>query len=552
MNHAEGEKLIPALAREVCAHTNSRAVVQGTISDAGNNYSVELRAENCQTGRMLVRTKLEVNDRNRIVKMLGVAGNQLRQELGEPKSSLQKFNQPLDMAMSSSLEALQALAQGDRARNERGSSAALQFYQHAVELDPNFAYGYCYLAAVYGTIFEATSAAQNMDRAYELRDRATQRQKFRIESFYQTYITGDIEKALQVLLEMVQSYPRDSGIYNSLSLVLNELGKYREAYAEAREAVRLDNGSISLSNLMTTSIAMNRLDEAKTVYDTARLQKMEEPSLSINRYLVAFLEADWATMAAQLKWALGKPGAEDQMLNQQSDTEAYYGRFRTARELSHRAVELASGAGTPEAAARWRADEALREAMIGEVDRAREKTREGLQLSRSTAVTPFFGLALALVGDVTQATSIDERLNQERPQGTMIQNSWLPSIRAALDLQKNNPSNAIETLKRSARYETGNGSGCLSPVYVRGLAYLQAGEGQQAALEFQKVTSHPELVTNCLVGAVSRLQLARAQAMMGDKDAARKSYQDFLTLWKDADSDIPIYRHAKAEYAKLQ
>jgi tetratricopeptide (TPR) repeat protein len=545
--------LTPALARDVCLHTNSKAVVQGAIFDAGNHYGIELTAQNCQTGKTLARTKLEAADRNQIVRTLGLAGNLLREKLGESKISLQKFNQPLDAATSSSPEALEAFAQGSRALNEKGPFAAVPFYRRAAELDSNFADAYCYLGTAFRTLYEASFAISNISRAYELSDRVTQRQRFLIHSLYQRYVTGDVEKALQVTMQMAQIYPRLAIARINLSIYLDTLGKFDKAAIQSREALRLEPGSaVAMRYLMEEDIELKHLDEAKAIYEVARASHVEEANLSANRYLVAFLEGDNAAMEEQFEWAMGKRGAEDLLLYQQSDTEAYQGRLGEAREFSQRAVESAAHAGMPETAALWRADAALKEAMIGEPRRALKEVREGLQLSSGAAVVPYFAATLALAGDAAQAQSLAEKLNHERPADTMVQNSWLPIVQAVLELKKNNPTRAIEILQLASPYEMTSTFGCLSPIYVRGLAYLQSGQGQQAVSEFEKLTNHPELVTNCLVGALSHLQLGRAQVMMGDKPAARKSYQDFLTLWKDADPDVPIYRQAKAEYAKLQ
>ena len=551
MNHAEREKLTPELARDVCLQTNSKAYLAGSIADAGNRYGIDLRAVNCQTGITFARTRLEARDRYQVVKMLGVAGSDLRRKLGEPEASLQKFNQPLDRATSSSPEALQAFTRGFRTASEKGSFPAIAFYRRAVELDPNFAGAYCFLAAMYVNLSETSLAIQNINRAYELRDRVTQRDRFLIEASYHRITTGDIEEANQITMEWAQSYPRESIPPNNLSVGFNMLGKYQEAAAQAQESLRIEpNQSAAVENLVQAYLGMNRLDEAKAVFEAAQARKLERAGLSNNRYLVAFLEGDRTAMEEQVKWAMGKPGAEDAMLSNQSDSEAYYGHFGKARELSQRAVESASHAALLEPAAGWRANEALREAMVGDARRAREKAREALKMSAGTTANPSFVLTLAMAGGTGQDGNLADKLNQDRPLDTMVQNYWLPSIRAAIEL-KNNPGQAIKGLQVATPYELGS-AGCLHPVYVRGLAYLQAGHGQEASAEFQKVLDHPGAVTNCIQGALAHLQLGRAQAMMGDKEAARKSYQDFLTLWKDADPDIPIYKQAKAEYAKLR
>jgi len=510
---------------------------------------------NCQTGETFARTETEAENRNEIVKVLGVAGNELRRKLGEPQASLQKFNEPLDEAASASLEALQAYAQGVETHIESGDFQAVRFFVRAVELDPNFAQAYGYLGMLYENLLENSLAIQTLNRAYELRNRVTKRERFMIEAAYYAIATGELEKSIPTLTEWIQSYPRDQMPPNVLSSVYILLGQYPKAAAQARESQRmLPHHYAVIGNLMTADIAMNHLAEAKTVSEEVRSHNLEASELSLNRYLLAFLQGDRVAMEEQAKFAMGKPGVENLLLSAQSDTEAYHGRFARARDFSQRAIESARHAGVPETAATWRANQALREALIGNPDRARKNAAEALELSHGTAVKAVVAFALAVAGDTGQAENLARELNRDRPLDIMIQNYWLPSIRAVIELHKNNPRKAIDILQVATPYELGSNeySGDLHPVYVRGLAYLQAGQGQLAATEYQKMIDHPGVICNFVSGALAHFQLGRAQAMMGDKEAARKSYQGFLTLWKDADPDVPIYRQAKAEYARLR
>ena len=557
LNYVENEKLTPSLALDICQRSHSKAVVAGSIADVGNRYRVGLKATSCVSGKELAAIEMETDNRDAIVKTLGMAGTELRRKLGEPKASLQKFNKPLDEATSSSPEALQAFAQGAKQKLRYGDvPSTFADFNRAIELDPNFAQAYLRLGIGYLNVHQADLSVQNLRKAYALRGRVTDRDRFAIETFYYIQVTGQADKSIETLTEWTRNYPADFLAHGDLSADLMSLGQYEKAAAEGREAVRLKPVAMAYVNLMTSYVRLNQLDDAKATFDEARANNINDRILHFQRYLVAFLQGDRTGMQEQLAWATGNPGAEDLLLSAQSNTEAYYGHFKKARELSQQAVDSALHAGAPQAAGGWRLDEALREAEIGGTAQAQQQAIQGLMLSTQRNVRASAALAFARAGDLTQAENLCEKLNHDYPLDTWVQNYTLPTIRAAIALQRNNPSEAIDILRVAGPYELGDlefqSFGSLYPAYVRGEAYLKAGQGQQAAVEFQKMIDHSGIVGNAVIRALTHLQIGRAQAMMGDNTAARKSYEDFLTLWEDADPSIPILKEAKAEYTKLQ
>ena len=546
LNRPENDRLTPERAREVCLHTNSKALVAGSIADAGNRYSIGLEAVDCQTGKTFATTQMETASRDEVVKTLGIVGAELRSKLGEPRASLQQFNQPLEQATTSSLEALQAFTDGQEQKRQRGDTTALPFFKRSVELDPNYAQAYASLGQGYRNLGETQLAAESLAKAYGLRGRTSQHQRFYVDGTYFWIATGDLEKAIQSFTEWTRTYPRDPFGHVGLSATSMEIGQYEKAAAEAGESIRLMPTAAAYFDLMSSYLNLNRLDEAKATFDQAQALKIGSRLLPIARYRLAFVQDDKLTMEE-----LVKNGSTPLCVH--SHAEAFHGRFNKARELADRGIELSSRPGSLETAAECRTDQALLEVEIGNTGKAEAQAREALALSAARDTRTAAALALARAGDLVQAEKLSQELGQQYPQATIMQNYSLPTIRAAIELQRNNPSKAIDILAVTARYELGFGAfSCLYPAYVRGEAYLKTGQGQLAAVEFQKVIDHPGIVNNFITGALAHLQLGRAQAMMGDKEAARKSYQDFLTLWKDADPDIPILKQAKAEYAGLR
>jgi len=551
MNHREDDKLTPQLAQDVCLHTNSRATLAGSISDAGNQYRIEIKAVDCKTAAKLAEVVTEAGERNQIVKKLGEAGHSLREKLGEPASSLRQFNTPLDAAVSSSVEALQAYAAGFASY---GKPDALSHFKRATELDPGFALAYEWLAGCYNNLLQDDRELENLTKAYQLRERLSLRDRLDIEAYYYSNATGEWDKAISVSEQAIRDFPRWGNPRNTLGFLLKSLGQYERAVAVETEALRVTSDIMSpYSNLAWSYISLDRLEDARLVLEQEKARVPDVWNIHWMLYRLAFLQKNQAGMQEQLRWAVGKTAVEDFLLREQSETEAYYGRLDKARELSKRAVESAIRAEAPGRAAEWKANEALRAAKVGEPTRARELTERAQSMSPNLWALLKAALAVAAAGDFAHATELTQQLDHKYPLNTLIQRCELPTIRAQMFLQKHNPDRAIELLQQAAPYELRYAEQFgLEPAYVRGEAYLKAGQGQQAASEFRKLIEHPGIVGNSINGPLTRLQLARAQAMMGDKAAARKSYQDFLTLWKDADLDIPIYKQAKAEYAELK
>ena len=551
LDHPENLPLTPELATEVCQHSNSKAVAAGSIRDVGNRYRIELKATDCKTGKTLATTAQETANRDEIVKALGIAGSDFRRKLGEPHDSLQKFNQPLELATTSSLEALRAFADGVEQKHQRGDVASLPHFKRAVELDPNFADAYALLGVGYHNIVQVSSSVENLQKAYDLRDRVTQRQRFYIDGVYSAVGTEDLQKAIRTFREWSQTYPRDPTAQSNLSAASLSLGQYEAAAKAAEESIRLKPSAAAYTDEVSAYIRLNKLDDAGQALDEAQALHIGSSLLPLARYRLAFLKGDQSALQEQVTSANGP--SRGGLLTLQSYTESYYGRIRKARELSDQVVNLARQDSAPDSAADCLTGNALREAEVGNGETARQLVAQALALSTDRDNEANAALALARIGDWQQAEKLAQQLGSAYPKDTMMQNYSLPTIRAAIELQKNNPANAVDILSATLPYELGSGSfENLYPAYVRGEAYLKLGQGPQAAAEFQKLIDHPGIVENAVIGALAHLQLGRAQAIAGDKDAARKSYQDFLTLWKDADPDVPALKEAKAEYAKLQ
>ena len=550
LNYGESEKLTPELAREVCRHSNSKAVVAGRIVDAGNRYRIELDATDCQTGKTLAKRQVETADRNQVVNSLGKLSSQLRGDLGEPGSSLRAFSQPLEQATSSSPEALQAFTSGLEQRLQRGDIAALPYFKRAVELDPKFAEAYAAMGIGYRNIAEAKLSIENLRKAHELRDRLTQRQRFSVDGAYSALATGDLQKAVQTFAEWARIYPKDPIARYRLSASSLALGQLEEAATQARESIRLRPMAAAYTNEVSAYLKMDKLDEAKRGLDEAQALHIGSSLLPIGRYMLAFRKGDQAALENLVNSTVGP--SRGGLLCLQSYTEMFYGRVNKARGLLQQVVNLASQEGHADSAANCIHANGLQEVEVGNAAQAQQQAAAALALSGGRDARASVALILARAGDVAGAQKLADELAQEYPQDTMIQNYSLPTIRAAIELQKNNPAKAIDILTAAVPYEMGFASfEYFYPAYVRGNAYLKAGQAQQAAAEFQKMLDHPGIMENSVLGPLAHLQLGRAQAMAGDKGAARKSYEDVFAIWKDADPDVPVLQQARAEYAAL-
>ena len=534
--------------------TGSKALLGGTISSLGSHYLIELNAVACSTGDTLAREQGEATSKEDVLKALSRASSSMRTKLGESLPSVQKFDVPIE-ATTSSLEALKNYSMGVRIQREKGDAPAIPFYQRAIELDPNFPLVYAMLAVSYLNLQQPSLALEYSAKAYQLRDRVTERERLRISANY-FYATGDIDKETQIYELWIANYPRDSVPHGNLGADYVNVGQYDKALAEFQETLRLAPDTVAnYVNLGITYLNLNRLEEAKATFDQALAHKLDSGFLRQYIYFLAFLRGDAAQMEQQLAWGAGKPGDEDVLLSMQSDTEACYGRLSKARVLSHRAVDSAVRADSKEAAALWQANAALREAELGNIAYAKQGVTAALALSPGRNVKVFAALTLARIGHAPQARALARELEKTYPTNTLLKLYWLPTINAAIELNKSNSSQALVDLDAAAPYELGQADmfiNYLYPAYVRGQAYLLAHNGTAAAGEFQKILDHRGIVVNSVTGALAHLQIGRAYAMAGATAKAKAAYQDFFTLWKDADPDIPILKQAKAEYAKLQ
>jgi Tfp pilus assembly protein PilF len=554
MNQPPDERLSYDVAREVCLRSNSKALLEGLISSVGSHYMIGLKAVNCQTGDTLASAQAEAADRDHVLKQLGEAGNELREKLGESLSSVQRYNKPLDQVTTSSLEALQAYSMGRSMQALKGDAESVPYHQTAIALDPNFARAYASLGMAQNNLRETSSAAANFRKAFELRDRVSEFERFYIEAAYYSFATGELEKANQVYKQWSQEYPAATTPHINLSLNYESMGDFEKAAAESRAAIEISPTSVtSYANLISAYLALDRVDEAKVTYDQAKQHNFDNEYLREMRYAIAFLQNDEAEMRHQLQSAADLPGTEAALLAAQADTDAFYGKLNQARETTRRAMGAAKREGSQESAALWLASGGFREALFGNASEARELASEALALSPGRDVRVAAALTLATVGDDARAQKIAEQLNAESPLDTILQNYWLPSIRATLALHHGDAKQAVTLLDAATPYQMGTENfGVMVPVYIRGMAYLKAGQGAEAAAQFDNILGHRGLGQNAPVMALAQLQLARAQAMSGNKLAARRSYQDFLSTWKQADTDLPLLKQAQAEYQKLK
>jgi len=544
------------LARELCQRVGSKAMVAGSISALGSNYVIGLSAINCATGDALVRQQVDAPGKERVLKALGSAAKDMRGKLGESLDSVQKFGTPIEEATTPSLDALKAYSAGRKAWHEKGDAVAIPYYLRAVELDPNFAMAYSALAVSYGNLGQATRASENAKKAFEFRERVSEREKYRISARYYTDVTGELDKATQTYELWKQGYPRDVVPLGNLADIYMRLGRWERSLPLTQDSLRLEPAAVGYQNLAEIQLALNRTEQVRATLEEAVARKMDSHLVHLALYQAAFLRGDQETMQQQLAWAAGRAGEEDWLLSAQSDTEAYFGRLAKAREFSRRAMDSALHADAKETAALWQVNAALREAEFGNGDSARRDSMAALALVSGRDVRSAAALSLARAGNAPEAKRLADSLNKNLPKDTVIQGYWLPAIQAAIELNAKNPAKALELLKTATPYEQGQCEsfklGMMYPVYLRGQAYLLARQGKDAAVEFQKIIDHRGLVLNFPLGPLAHLGLARAYTLSGETTEARTAYKDFLTLWKDTDSDIPILKEAKSEYTKLQ
>jgi Flp pilus assembly protein TadD/predicted Ser/Thr protein kinase len=554
MGRSPDERVAQGLARDICQRAGAKAMIAGSISQLGSRYVLSLNALNCSSGALISATQAEAASKDQVLSALSQSATELRGKLGESLPSLQKYNTPIEQATTSSLEALRAYSLARETAHKEGDTQSIPLFKRAIALDPNFAMAYAGLGLAYSNLGQITLARDSLQKALALANRVSERERFSITTNYYQLASGELDKAKQECQLWAQIYPRDPSAHSNLAGVDGWLGDYAGELEELRQAQILTPDGTSYGNLMIGYINLNRLDEAKAVYQEAMAHKLEHYTLHMNLYLLAFLQNDTDTMQREADWAVGKPGVADSFLSMEADTAAFYGRLREAGQLSQQAVEAARRNQQPETAAGWMANAALRQALYGDSGTARPMAASALALSHGHDVDTMAGLVLALAGDTSAAQSLIDELNRNFPLDTLVQDLALPEIRAQTELRRGDPAKALNLLQATTPYEMGEPYYTvlsLFPVYEHGEAYLQAHNGTAAAAEFQKIIDHPGVLQNSPLLPLAKLGLARAYALSDDKDKSRTAYQDFLGLWRNADPDIPILKEAKAEYAKL-
>ena len=549
MKQPPDAKLTPEIARQVCQRTNGAAVIESSIAQVGTQYDLVLKAVNCSNRESIASTETQADDKNHILGALGKASSEMRKKLGESLITVQKLDMPLVQATTPSLEALKAYSLG-LSKFDRGDQAgAIPLLQQAIELDPDFAMAYVNLGASYDVLGEYNREVEPLRKAFALRDRASEREKFEIAAVFYQNVSQQTDQTIQNCELWEQSYPRDFRPHGILGVENGALAKYERSAEEFRKAIELDpTKALAYGGLLVDLMALNRFAEARAVYQEAQAHKVDAGEMERLRYQLAFVESDISMMAKLAESLSSEPGYEGRVLFEESNTAAYFGRLKAARELSRRSEEKALSEKDTGTAAQIEADVSIREALFGNSGAAHSHAAAAVKLGGAPG---FHVMALALAGDTTQAMEVVHHIESQTPPGTFMDKVTHTEFRGAIELNRGNAMRALEYLGPAASFEAGWYL-LYRPAYLRGEAYLLAHRGQEAAAEFQKIIDHRGVVVNQPFGALAHLGLARAYTMQGDIPKARTSYQDFLTLWKDADPDIPILKQAKAEYANLR
>lgn len=559
MGQMANTRLTPEIAREVCQRNNSVVALDGAIALIGTRYDLVLKAVDCTSGDLVASVEAQANDKSHVLDALGKLASEMRSKLGETLGTLKKYSTPLELATTPSLAALQSYSLGLRTQSLTGDFAAsLSWFQRAIDLDPNFAVAYSAMGDAYSVLGETSSQAGYMRKAFELRTGVSDREKLKIEGDYYYYVTGDLAKARRSFELIAQLYPDSEYAHNVLGAISNMLGQYEGGLNEYQKAFRLaPYASFLHRDVVLTHMLLNQVEEAAANAKEARTMGLDS-NLAPLLYGIAFCQDDNGDMARQVASAAGKPGVEDLLLALDADTAAFFGHLEKARGLSRRAVDSAGRAGEKESAAGYYATSALREALFGDAYRARQEAMIAKRQVDGRDIDYGVALALAYAGEVNRAQALIDDLGRRFPEDTLVKFNYLPTLRAKVALRRSNPQHALDVLEGTAPYELGLPAygfynwPNLYPVYVRGEAYLAARQGGEAAAEFQKILDHQGIVLNEPIGALAHLQLGRAYVMSGDTAKGRAAYRHFLALWKDADTDIPILKEARAEYAKLQ
>jgi tetratricopeptide (TPR) repeat protein len=555
MGRPANARLTPEVARGICERTGSAAVLDGSIAPIGSQYVLELRAKSCRSGEILDQEQMQAAKKEDVLNALGQMASRFRKRVGESLTTITQRNTPLAEATTPSLEALEAYSTGWKLHTTTGTMAALSFMQRAVEIDPNFALAHSTLGREYANLDEFGLSLESTTRAWQLREHTSDREKFFIDANYQILATRNLEQARQTCEAWARAYPRDPVPFTMLAGFPSKgEGRYEQAVAAARKAVELDpDFTMGYYNLAVNNAYLGRFDEAENTLRRAAGRGLEVDEFLMLQYDIAFFKGDTAGMAQAAAKARERSGADTWVSDKEASALAYSGHLHKARVLTQQAIDRGIQGAEPERAALWQAGASLREAWFGNAVEARRNANEALKLSNNSEVEYGAAFALAIVGD-SRAQALANDLEKRFPENTVVRFSYLPAIRARIALNQRDTNSAIDILQVAAPYELGATHellGALYPVYMRGEVLLAAGQGAQATVEFQKILDHRGIVVSDPIGALAPLQMARALALSGDKIKSKAAYEDFFTLWKDADHDIPLLARAKSEYANL-
>ncbi|HEV8119100.1 MAG TPA: protein kinase [Thermoanaerobaculia bacterium] len=549
MGRSPDERVTRDVGREICQRQGLKAMLLGSIASLGSHYVITLEATNALTSDAIAREQVEAASKEQVLHSLGQAAAKLRGKLGEVLQSVQRFDAPIEQATTSSLEAFKAFSLGVEQQLKGKYLDAIPFLRRATEIDPTFALAYARMASTYYNSRQYDLAAEASQKAFELRERVSERERFYISAGYYDNVTGELEKYLETLELWKRTYPRNAPPHNNLALKYNELGQFEKALGEARDAIRLNPNSASGYSLLASAfVGLNRFDEAKETVRQALERKLETTAMHNTLYRIAFAQRDAAAMKEQIEALNGKPD-EYLALIWQAEAFAFSGRLREAREFTNRAVELAAARDLKDVAVETAARAAARDAQLGDCGLAGEQSVRALGISRRQQTMIPAASALAICGEPGRSQTIVGELARRFPTDTILNKTLLPLVQAQIELQRGNPAGAIPLLEQARPYE---GYALFQVAYLRGQAYLNERRGTDAASEFQKILDHRGSQVASYFYPLAHLGLARAAVLEGETAKARKAYQDLFALWKDADADMPILIEAKKEYAKLK
>jgi serine/threonine protein kinase/tetratricopeptide (TPR) repeat protein len=554
MGRPADERLTNDVAREICLRENIKAMLSGTITSLGNHYVITLTATNPQNGDSLAREQAEADSKENVLKTLDKSASSLRQKMGESLASINQFATPLEQATTSSLEALQAYSLGHDEHHKNNDAAAIPHLKRAVELDPNFAMAYAVMGVADSNMGRVTDSNKALKQAYELRDRASEREKLYIQAHYYDEVTDDFEKTIQVYKDWLQTYPRDSIPLDNLSLIYSETGQYDKALDASSQAARIDpKDRFAMANMIFAYIGLNRFGEAKSLLDQALAQNMDGPTTQIAVIFLAYLSHDQAAFDREMS-VPPSPSLEGLLFMFKGMSLCAQGKIKAALPVWQQARSVDLQFGDKDSAAIVFGAEAGCDAIVGLRQDARTNLAQSLQTSPSRDVVAAAASIYAIIGDAARSSALLADLGRDYPENRLLQLVSIPEARAAQALYKNQPAEAVTALESIRPTEFGSGpqGTGFEPNYLRGQAYLKLGDGVKAAAEFQSILDHPGVQPVDPELSLAHLYLGRAYALQGNAAKARTAYQDFFALWKDADPDVPILKQAKAEYEKLE